>query len=130
MLVELFSISGRNDTLGVPRYYLSEKVLGMDRMNITTRENARQTIGMVGDAIDRVSSIRSSYGALSKRLENNQQYLNNTIENTQATESRVRDVDMAKEYMGYIRLSILSQSSQSMLAHSNQDAGQILQLLR
>lgn len=102
----------------------------MDRMNITTRENARQTIGMVGDAIDRVSSIRSSYGALSKRLENNQQYLNNTIENTQATESRVRDVDMAKEYMGYIRLSILSQSSQSMLAHSNQDAGQILQLLR
>ena len=122
--------AGRNDTLGVPRYYLSAKALGMDRMNITTQEKARQTIGMVGDAIDRVSAIRGSYGALSKRLEHNQQYLNNTIENTQAAESRVRDVDMAKEYMGYIRLSILSQSSQSMLAHSKQDTGQILQLLR
>ncbi len=122
--------AGANDRLGIPRYYLSADSLKMNAMDISTQEKARNTMDMVGDAIDRVSSIRASYGALARRLEHNQQYLSNTIENTTAAESRIRDLDMADEYKDYICHSIKTQAAQSILAHSNQDASQVLQLLQ
>lgn len=122
--------AGSKDTLGIPRYYLSADSLKMNEMDISTQEKARNTMDMVGDAIDRVSSIRASYGAYARRLEHNQQYLGNTIENTTAAESRIRDLDMANEYKDYICHSIKTQAAQSILAHSNQDASQVLQLLQ
>lgn len=122
--------AGRSETLEVPRYYLSLDSLKMGNLDITTQKNALKTIPIVKDAIDRVSSVRASYGALANRLEHNQQYLSQTHENATATESRIRDVDMAKEYSGYVALMIRSQSSQAMLAQSNQGASQVLQLLR
>lgn len=122
--------SGLSNTLGIPRYYLSADALKMNEMDISTQEKARNTMGLVGEAIDRVSSIRASYGALSRRLEHNQQQLSNMTENITAAESRIRDLDMANEYKDYICHSIKNQAAQSILAHSNQDASQILQLLR
>lgn len=130
IVLQIGAGSGVEDTLGIPRYYLSADSLKMNEMDISTQEKARNTMGMVGEAIDRVSSIRASYGALARRLEHNQQYLGNTIENTTAAESRIRDLDMANEYKDYICHSIKSQAAQSILAHSNQDSSQILQLLQ
>lgn len=118
------------ETLEVPLFYLSTDALKMGDLDISTQENAWESMSIVRNAIERVSEIRGTYGALSNRLEHNQQSLSQTIENTTAAESRIRDADMAKEYMKFVRFSINSQASQAMAAHSNQNMSQVLQLLQ
>lgn len=118
------------ETLEVPLFYLSTDALKMGDLDISTQENAWESMSVIRNAIERVSEIRGTYGALSNRLEHNQQSLSQTIENTTAAESRIRDADMAKEYMKFVRFSINSQASQAMAAHSNQNMSQVLQLLQ
>ncbi|SPT78307.1 flagellin protein [Niallia circulans] len=86
-------------------------------------------LAAVEDAIKQVSKQRSSLGAAQNRLEHTISNLDNSSENLQAAESRIRDVDMAKEIMEYTKSNILSQASQSMLAQANQAPQQVLQLL-
>lgn len=81
-------------------------------------------------AIDAVNTSRSNLGALQNRLESTVRNLDTTAENLQAAESRVRDVDMAKEMMSFTKNNILSQAAQSMLAQANQNPQGVLQLLR
>ncbi|MCI8647163.1 MAG: hypothetical protein HFE76_10370 [Firmicutes bacterium] len=118
------------ETLEVPLFYLSLDALKMGELDISTQENAWESMSIVRNAIERVSEIRGTYGAMSNRLEHNQQSLSQTIENTTAAESRIRDADLAKEYMKFVRFSINSQASQAMAAHSNQNMSQVLQLLQ
>jgi len=68
-------------------------------------------------------------GAQNKRLQQTDDNIINAQENTIASESTIRDADMAKEMTGYAKASILSQTSQSMLAQANQSASQVLSLL-
>ncbi|GIN12692.1 flagellin [Shouchella clausii] len=86
-------------------------------------------LAAVENAIKQVSKQRSSLGAAQNRLEHTISNLDNSSENLQAAESRIRDVDMAKEIMEYTKNNILSQASQSMLAQANQAPQQVLQLL-
>ncbi|MFP7288906.1 flagellin Hag [Shouchella clausii] len=86
-------------------------------------------LAAVENAIKQVSKQRSSLGAAQNRLEHTISNLDNSSENLQAAESRIRDVDMAKEIMEYTKSNILSQASQSMLAQANQAPQQVLQLL-
>lgn len=81
-------------------------------------------------AIEQISSIRSYYGAIYNRLEHAYLVDDNTAENTQAAESRVRDLNMADEMVTYSKNSILSQFGQSMLAQSNQSSNRVLELLQ
>ena len=81
-------------------------------------------------AITAVSTARSGLGALQNRLEHTVNNVNTTAENLQASESRIRDVDMAKEMMEFTKNNILSQAAQSMLAQANQNPQGVLQLLR
>ncbi|QED49596.1 flagellin Hag [Cytobacillus dafuensis] len=81
-------------------------------------------------AIGKVSSARSNLGANQNRLDHTINNLNNASENLTAAESRVRDVDMAKEIMNQTKNSILAQASQAMLAQANQQPQGVLQLLR
>lgn len=118
------------ETLEVPRFFLSVAALNMEKLNISTQERAWESMPVIQDAIQRISDIRGTYGALANRLEHNQQSLSHTLENTTAAESRIRDVDMAKEYMNYVRISINSQAAQAMAAQSNQRASDVLQLLQ
>ncbi|MBS7138625.1 MAG: flagellin, partial [Streptococcus sp.] len=67
-----------------------------------------------------MSTHRSDLGALQNRLEHTISNLNNTSENLTAAESRVRDVDMAKEMMNFSKNNILQQAAQAMLAQANQ----------
>ncbi|MDQ0273694.1 flagellin Hag [Cytobacillus purgationiresistens] len=90
---------------------------------------ASSAIKAINDAIETVSSQRSNLGAFQNRLEHTISNLNNSSENLQAAESRVRDVDMAKEVMELTRTNILSQASQAMLAQANQKPQAVLQLL-
>lgn len=77
-----------------------------------------------------VSSERSKLGAFQNRLEHTVRNLDSGAENLQAAESRIRDVDMAKEMMNYQKVNILSQAAQSMLSQANQQPQGVLQLLR
>ncbi|MEK3740613.1 MULTISPECIES: flagellin Hag [Paenibacillus] len=87
-------------------------------------------IVLVDTAIKTVSASRSKLGANQNRLEHTINNLNNASENLTAAESRVRDVDMAKEMMDQTKNSILAQAAQAMLAQANQQPQGVLQLLR
>ncbi|TQS75889.1 flagellin [Ornithinibacillus gellani] len=87
-------------------------------------------LAKIDAAIKNVSAARSSLGANQNRLEHTINNLNNASENLTAAESRIRDIDMAKEMMEFTKNNILTQASQAMLAQANQTPQGVLQLLR
>lgn len=91
---------------------------------------AHQVLVEIDKVIDTISAARSYLGANQNRLENTVNNLNINVENLTAAESRVRDVDMAKEMMEFTKNNILTQASQAMLAQANQTPQGVLQLLR
>jgi flagellin len=99
-------------------------------LDVSTHEKATAAIEVYGDAIQKVSSFRSELGASQNRLEHTINNLGTSAENLTAAESRIRDVDMAKEMMNQTKQSILAQASQAMLAKANQNPQGVLQLLR
>lgn len=99
-------------------------------LDVSSHEKASAAISVVNDAIESVSAERSNLGATQNRLEHTISNLNNSAENLQSAESRIRDVDMAKEMMEMTSANILSQASQSMLAQANQQPQSVLQLLQ
>ncbi len=80
--------------------------------------------------ITSVSNARSTLGAVQNRLEHKINNLNATVENLTASESRIRDTDMAQEMVSFTRSQILSQAGTAMLAQANQSSQGVLQLLR
>ena len=97
---------------------------------VVTSDLATAFIGTVDAELKVVSKGRSMLGAYQNRLEHTIANLDNASENTQASESRVRDVDMAKEMMEYSKNNILQQAAQSMLAQANGSTQSVLQLLQ
>lgn len=95
----------------------------------SSQQAATDAITVINDAIKSVSSERSNLGSVQNRLEHTISNLDNASENLSAAESRIRDVDMAKEMMEMTKNNILSQASQSMLAQANQQPQSVLQLL-
>lgn len=106
------------------------EALGVNSIDITTKFGAATAIETINNAIERVSSQRSTLGAMQNRLEHTISNLDTSQENLQASESRIRDVDMAKEMMEYTKNNILTQAAQSMLAQANQKPQGVLQLLQ
>ncbi|WP_214798304.1 MULTISPECIES: flagellin [unclassified Exiguobacterium] len=104
--------------------------LGVSGLTISTQADADAAITTIDDAIKLVSSERAKLGATQNRLEHTINNLNVGAENLQAAESRIRDVDMAKEMMNFTKNNILNQASQAMLAQANQQPQAVLQLLR
>src|SRR5699024_12026374 len=92
-------------------------------------DSADKAITTIQSAIDNVSAERSKLGAVQNRLDHTINNLGTSSENLTAAESRIRDVDMAKEMMEFKKNNILSQASQSMLAQANQMLQGVLQLL-
>jgi len=101
--------------------------LGID---ISTQAAADSAITTINNALELVSAERSKLGAYQNRLEHTINNLDNVAENLQASESRIRDVDMAKEMMEFTRQNILQQAATAMLAQANQAPQSVLQLLR
>jgi flagellin len=104
--------------------------LGLDSVSVSTQSQADKAITTINDAIITVSDKRSEIGALQNRLEHTIKNLDVSSENLQASESRIKDVDMAKEMMNFTKNNILSQAAQSMLAQANQAPQGVLALLR
>lgn len=103
---------------------------GSNAVDVSDSAKAGAAITSINNAIEKVSTQRSQLGAYQNRLEHTISNLNTSSENLQASESRVRDVDMAKEMMNFSKNNILSQAAQAMLAQANQQPQGVLQLLR
>lgn len=101
-----------------------------EALNVDNYYKATAAISTINDAIERVSAERSKMGAIQNRLEHTINNLGTSSENLTAAESRIRDVDMAKEMMNFQKNNILSQAAQAMLAQANQQPQGVLQLLR
>ncbi|KGK86058.1 flagellin [Clostridium sp. HMP27] len=106
--------------------------IGVDAANVDIASGAAASdaIKIINSGINTVSKERSKLGALQNRLEHTITNLNTSSENLQASESRIRDVDMAKEMMSFSKNNILQQAAQAMLAQANQQPQGVLQLLR
>jgi len=99
-------------------------------LDVSTQAKASASITTLQTAIEKVSSERSKLGAYQNRLEHTIANLGTSSENLTSAESRIRDVDMAKEMSTFSKNNILSQAAQAMLAQANQQPQQVLQLLR
>ncbi len=99
-------------------------------IDVSSQPAANTAIKTINDAIETVSTERSKLGAYQNRLEHTIANLGTSSENLTSAESRIRDVDMAKEMSIFSKNNILSQAAQAMLAQANQQPQQVLQLLR
>ena len=104
--------------------------LDLNSVDISTRDGAAAAMSKIKTAINTVSTSRGKLGAIQNRLEHTINNLGVTTENITSAESRIRDVDMAKEMMNYTKNSVLVQSAQAMLAQANQQPQSVLQLLQ
>ena len=105
-------------------------IAGAGAGDLTDKANSQTAIDTLDKAIGSVSTLRSGMGAVQNRLEYAINNLSTASENLTAAESRIRNVDMAKEISEQTKQSILAQASQAMLAQANQQPQNVLQLLR
>ncbi len=99
-------------------------------MTLTSPDDANRAIGTLDEALKKINKQRADLGAYQNRLEKTIQGLNVGSENLQASESRIRDTDMAKEMVDFTKNQVLSQASTAMLAQANQSSQNVLSLLR
>ena len=104
--------------------------LGLSATSLLTQANSNTAITTIDAAIKTVSKSRADLGALQNRFEHTINNLNVSVENLSASESRIRDTDMATEMMNFTRSQILSQAGTAMLAQANQASQGVLSLLR
>ncbi len=111
---------------------MSLKLKQMDGtiMSLSTAGQANSAIGVLDEALQRIQKQRADLGAYQNRLEHAAKGLMNAYENTQAAESRIRDVDMAEEMVSYTKNNILVQSGTAMLAQANARPQNVLRLLQ
>ncbi|MCB8814162.1 flagellin N-terminal helical domain-containing protein [Desulfosporosinus shakirovi] len=125
--------SGQNILLGINSMKADDigvRQTDGDALDVSDYKNATAAITTINNAIETVSAERSKLGAVQNRLEHTINNLGTSSENLTAAESRVRDVDMAKEMMNFQKNNILSQAAQAMLAQANQQPQGVLQLLQ
>ncbi len=128
MTFQIGANKGQTITFGVND--MRSAALGISGVDVSSQSGAASALTSIDSAIKNVSSERSKLGAVQNRLEHTINNLKTSSENITAAESRVRDVDMAKEMMNQTKNSILAQAAQAMLAQANQQPQGVLQLLR
>ena len=122
--------ANKNQTIGVSVDNMRSRELGLGGVSVATAADAQDAIQLIDDAVSRVSAQRADLGATQNRLEHTIASTDNTAENLQASESRIRDVDMAKEMMNLTKINVLQQASQAMLAQANQAPQNVLSILK
>ncbi|WJY26125.1 flagellin Hag [Sporosarcina trichiuri] len=127
---------GQNVTLNISKMDAATLSVGSGNsqsgtgISVSTQSAANTAISVLDKAIKTVATERSNLGAMQNRLEHTINNLGTSSENLTAAESRIRDVDMAKEMMSFTKNNILTQAAQAMLAQANQQPQGVLQLLR
>lgn len=134
IVLQIGANSGQNISVIFTNMQASGTLIGIDTalstIGVTAQSVADQLIQITNDAITEVSTQRSKLGAIQNRLEHTIKNLDLASENLQGAESRIRDVDMAKEMMEFTKQNILQQAATAMLAQANQAPQGVLQLLR
>ena len=124
-----YSSSGLGENLK-PDLNCTSAGLGLDQLSLAKQSDANFAIDEIDHAINKVSMVRATFGSIQNRLEHKIANLDVSAENMQASESRIRDTDMAKEMMSFTKNQILSQASQAMLAQANSLPQGVLSLLQ
>jgi flagellin len=128
-LSQTFQIGANNgEALSVAFNGISSSILGTASLDLVN--SASSAITALDTAIQTVSTNRANLGAVQNRLEHTISNLSVATENLSASESRIRDTDMAQEMVSFTRAQILTQAGTAMLAQANQAPQQVLQLLR
>jgi flagellin len=101
----------------------------LNRVNVQSSEAATETITVLDVALNKVNKQRADLGGFQNRLVMAQKGVDNAAENLQAAESRIRDADMAKQFIGFTKEQILSQSAASMTAQANMRSQLVMRIL-
>ncbi len=109
---------------------LRAEAMGIDKLQIDSTAHAQETLEKIDAAITKLNSVRGDLGAYQNRLEYTLNSLAASEENLTAAESRIRDVDMAKEMVNYTQANIISQAATAMLSQANQQSQNVLSLLQ
>lgn len=120
---------GRGEDIFINIGDMGAQSLGLDAVDVTTRENASRSIGIIDAAMHKVSSQRDKLGTYMNELEYNMNSLTQTSLNMQESESRLKDADMATEYMEFVKLRILNQTGSSMLSQANQNSQAVMSIM-
>lgn len=127
MTLQIGANRGQSMTFGIRD--MRTAALGIANVNVSTQAGASNSISALDGAIRSVSEQRSALGAAQNRLEHTIRNLDTSKENLQASEARIRDVDMASEMMEFTKNNILQQAAIAMLAQANMAPQAVLQLL-
>jgi flagellin len=119
-----------NERISVVIDRMDTQGLQLTGVDLTSTAHAESAVDSLDDAIKTVSTTRAKLGAYQNRFEHTINNLNVAVENLSASESRIRDTDMAQEMVQFTRSQILSQAGTAMLAQANQAPQSVLQLLR
>lgn len=125
--IRVSSFEGDRLSVYSPRF--STAMLGVNSICISTVKNAEKATNRLKQAIQKVSDMRSTFGAIQNRFEHTVNNNLNKHENLQAAESRIRDADMSNEMVDFSNLSIIQQAGQAILAQANQSRQGMLSLL-
>ena len=101
-----------------------------EKLSLATPEDANRAIGTIDEALKKINKQRADLGAYQNRLELTVKGLNISAENLQASESRIRDTDMASQMVEFTKNSVLQQAGTAMLAQANSQSQNVLSLLR
>ena len=118
------------DYLEIPRTEYSSSLIGINTVCISKVDNATKALDRISKAVDIVSNLRSTLGSAQNRLEHAINSNENKSENTQSSESRIRDADMAERMMELSKQNILQQVGEAMMSQANNSNQGILQLLQ
>lgn len=122
--------SNEGQVLPVEIPTISLRDMGIENLDVSTKEGALKGIDDIGGAVKYVSKVRGILGAYQNRLESTVNSLDITSENMTGAYSRIMDVDMAEEMTNYTTYQVLTQAGTSMLAQANERPSQVLQLLQ
>ncbi len=128
VFIQVGAESGQHLNIDLP--FIWTPVMGINQVDVRTQDGADAGIEAFKNAIAYVSDERSRMGSYQNRLEHTINNLDNVVENLQSSESKIRDADIARLMVDFVRDQILSQSGQSMLAQCNQNRQGILSLLQ
>ena len=101
-----------------------------EKLTLATPEDANRAIGTIDEALKKINKQRADLGAYQNRMEYTVKGLNIAAENLQASESRIRDTDMASQMVEFTKNSVLQQAGTAMLAQANSQSQNVLSLLR
>lgn len=121
--------AGKGEDIYINIGDMRAEALGLSKVDVTTRTNASRSITLLDAAINKVSVQRSKIGTYQNELEYNANSLTQTSLHMQQAESRIKDADMATEYMEFVKFQILNNTGSSMLTQAQQNAQSLMNVL-